>query len=65
MAKRLSPEQHKVQLNVTVPIYLREAVLDTAEERGCTQSDIVRDALEKELAALLRSRSRAEAPAPS
>lgn len=52
------PTQLPVQLNVRIPFYLREALIEAAAQRRVSQSDLVIEAIKKDIAAELRQAAR-------
>lgn len=58
------PTQLPVQLNIRIPFYLREVLIEAAEERRVSQSDIVIEAIKKDLEPELREMVHRNAPAP-
>lgn len=54
------PTQLPVQINLRIPFYLREALVDIAHSRNMSQSELVRDALTKALQPELSTRQREE-----
>ena len=61
MAERQTdPTQLPVQLNTRVPFYLREALVEASKTRRVPQTEILRDALVRELTQEIRTQAREE-----
>ena len=59
MPKRIrDPQLVATQLNIKIPFFLREELIEAAHQRRVSQSEIVRKALEMELAKELTDRTK-------